>query len=84
MHNSENRFDHRLTGLTQPFSWTSGKSKHLEAISRVLPLPNFSRKIEGDSASRVPEGLNDFQNMFYKLVEITFPPKWVSVQSVLP
>ena len=42
------------TGLTHPILWMSGKSKNVEAASRVyFPLPDLSRKIERDSARRV-------------------------------
>ena len=58
---NKNWFDQQETGLTHPFSQMSGGSKNLEAARRVslLPLPDLSRKIEGDSARRVVPGGGD-------------------------
>ena len=53
----KNRFDQQETGLTHPFSRMSGGSENLEAARSLLPLPDLSRKIEGDSAHRVSNGL---------------------------
>ena len=40
-------FNGTETGLTHPILWMSGKSKNVEAASRVyFPLPGLSRKIE--------------------------------------
>ena len=54
MCNSENQFDQLEAGLTHPISLDEQQIKECQDRQQsLLPLPDFCRRIEGDSDHRV-------------------------------